>query len=265
MFQCEKERVASRAAEDKPHDSRHQYRGPLPHTHTKPCAPSAEGQRAKVAVDGGQEGLGAGQAQGYVAHLEVLHVVADLQVLAHVALARGAKGLDGEELALLHASGLAALNDGHALAAVDAVGRDAVPVQVAHRANGEGAAVQLHLVRLHDLLHLRADVAEPDVHARGADAGVGGRAHRVEQRRVTRVVRHGEGAVDDAAVDLRAKVHLHHVVVSQHRLVPGVGGVVRRHMVQGAAGGEGDARRQAPLLDHQPHWGSIGVEEGVGG
>jgi len=43
---------------------------------------------------------------------------------------RAAKGLDGVELALLHLGGLPTLHDGHALAGVDLVRRDAVPTQV---------------------------------------------------------------------------------------------------------------------------------------
>lgn len=44
----------------------------------------------------------------------------------------GAKGFNGEELALFHAGGLAALHNGHALARVDAIRPYAVPVQVAY-------------------------------------------------------------------------------------------------------------------------------------
>ena len=43
-----------------------------------------------------------------------------------------------------------------------------------------------------------------------------------------------EGAVNDTAVDLRAKVNLAHVVVLEHRLVAGVRCVVSRNVVQRA-------------------------------
>ena len=49
--------------------------------------PLAEGQGGEVFVDGGQQGLGSGQAQGHMPHPKVLHVVAGLQVLMHKALA----------------------------------------------------------------------------------------------------------------------------------------------------------------------------------
>ena len=54
-------------------------------------------------------GRAAHAPQRDVADVEVLHVVRALEVLADVALAGGAKGLDGVQLALLHLRGLAAL------------------------------------------------------------------------------------------------------------------------------------------------------------
>ena len=42
----------------------------------------------------------------------------------------------------------------------------------------------------------------------------------------------GEGGIDDIAVDMRAEIELEHVVVLEHCLVPGIGSVVRRNLVQ---------------------------------
>lgn len=53
-------------------------------------------------------------------------------------------------------------------------------------------------------------------------------------------------------VDVRPKVDLADVVVAQHRGVSGVGGVVSSTVVDGAAGGEGQARLQPVLLDEPP-------------
>ena len=55
---------------------------------------------------------------------------------------------------------------------------------------------------------------------------------RLEQRVELRIECYGEGAVDDAAVDVGAKVNLHHVVVGQHRLVSIVGGVMGSYVIQ---------------------------------
>ena len=49
--------------------------------------PLAEGEGGEVFVNGGQQGLGARQAQGHVPHIVVLHVMTGLQVLMHEALA----------------------------------------------------------------------------------------------------------------------------------------------------------------------------------
>lgn len=51
---------------------------------------------------------------------------------------------------------------------------------------------------------------------------------------------------------MRPKVDLADVVVAQHRGVSGVGGVVSSTVVDGAAGGEGQARLQPVLLDEPP-------------
>lgn len=89
---------------------------------------AAEGQRAKGLVDVSQQLLGPGGAQRHVAVAEVAHVVAALALLQHVSPAGAAEGLDRVELALLHARRVAVLHDRHALAAVDLIRRDAVPL-----------------------------------------------------------------------------------------------------------------------------------------
>ena len=99
------------------------------------------------------------------------------------------------------------------------------------------------------LLHCLAHVTQPHVDPRRADAHVRGLLHGVHQRVELRVEVHREGAVDDAAVDLRAEVHLHDVVVLQRGLVAAVGRVVRRHVVERAARGEAHAGLQPALLD----------------
>ncbi len=48
---------------------------------------AAEGECAKVLVNGGQQLLGAREPQRHVPHVKVLHVVAALEVLADDALA----------------------------------------------------------------------------------------------------------------------------------------------------------------------------------
>ena len=54
-------------------------------------SPLAEGQGPKVPVDDAQQLLGPRQAQGHMAAVKVLHVVAALQVLIHPTLACSAR------------------------------------------------------------------------------------------------------------------------------------------------------------------------------
>ena len=188
-----------------------------------------------------------------------------LEVVGDVAAAGGAEGLDGEDLALLHAGRVVAgvAHDGDGLAAVDAELLDVVAVEVADALDGEGlradvlAAVlqlgrrvrarrrgKLDLVALHDLLDGGADVRDADVDPGRRDAGVGRGARGVEERLVVVLEREGEGGVDDAAVDVRAEVDLDDVVLLQHDLVPRVGRVVRRAIVDAEAARKPHARDQ---------------------
>jgi hypothetical protein len=73
-----------------------------------------------------------GSPEGHIGDVKVLHVMTALQVFPHVALARGTKGFNGKELALLHLGLLPALHNGHALARMDLVRVYAVPVQIAY-------------------------------------------------------------------------------------------------------------------------------------
>lgn len=66
--------------------------------------------------------------------------------------------LNGEKLPLLHAGGVAALDDGDVLTRVDLVGADAVAVEVAHALDRVGGAVDLDLVALHHFLNRRSDL-----------------------------------------------------------------------------------------------------------
>mmetsp|Transcript_9075 Transcript_9075/g.23732 ORF Transcript_9075/g.23732 Transcript_9075/m.23732 type:complete len:254 (+) Transcript_9075:323-1084(+) len=209
---------------------------------------AAEGECVKILVDEREELLCLRQPQRDVSHIEVLHVMRALEVLLHIALARRPKRLDGEDLTLLHACGFAALDDRDGLARVDLVRSDRVPVQVADRLDWVRLAVDLNLIRLHHLLASSADVAQPGIDARGRDTGARGLTHRLGERVELRVEVHGPRRVDDASIDVSPEIDLAHIAVLQHRLVTGVRGPVRRHMVDGASGGKRDAGLEAILL-----------------
>lgn len=80
----------------------------------------AEGERAKVLVDGVQQRLGRRQTQRNVLQVKVAHVMRHVHVVVHDATAGRAERLDGVELVLLHARRFATLDNGHSFAGVDA-------------------------------------------------------------------------------------------------------------------------------------------------
>jgi hypothetical protein len=178
---------------------------------------TTERERAVLVVDVRQQLLGRGRSERG-ARVRGAHVVTALQVLVHHAATRGAEGLDGVLLVLLHLGVVVGLDDGHALARVYHVGIDRVAVEVLDRFHLVHLAAQLDLVALHHLLNALADLAQSRVYAREFDARVGRLFHRVQQRIVHGIERHRECAVDNVAVDVHAKVHFHHIGGTQHRL-----------------------------------------------
>mmetsp|Transcript_4537 Transcript_4537/g.17849 ORF Transcript_4537/g.17849 Transcript_4537/m.17849 type:complete len:308 (+) Transcript_4537:328-1251(+) len=183
--------------------------------------------------------------QRNVWQVKVLHIVAAFHVLMHVAAPRAPKGLDGKHLSFLHASRVAALHNRDAFACMDLIRGDRVSVEVADRFHGVGHPIDLTLVGLHDLLNVLADLVQGHVDAGRADALVGGLLNGFHQRLILVIEVDRPRAVDDAPLNLRAKIHLHDVVVREHGVVPWVGRVVRRDVVQAAARRKGNAPLQA--------------------
>ena len=206
--------------------------------------PATKGNRAEILLDHAEQAAGGGDAERDVGRVGAERVVADLGGIVEdvAAAADGAEGLDGEDLVLLHLGGLvAAFDDGDGLAAVDRVWDDVVPVEVADRFDRVGLPVERDFVGFHGFLDRGADIAEADVDAGFANAGVGGFFDGGEELVVLVVEGHGEGGVDDATVHVHAEVDFHHVLVREDLLVAGVRGEVRGAVVQAETGGEAGA------------------------
>lgn len=189
-------------------------------------------------------------------------------IVSHVALSGATEGLDGKHFSLLHLGLVATLDDRHALAAVDDILVDVVSVEVSDRLHWIRGAVDFDLVAFHRLLDGSADVTHTDVDtsflhriSQGllhttADGGntytnasISGILDSLQERVEDWVKGHGEGAVDNASIDMDAKVDLHHVSLLQHHLVPCVGRVVRRAVVDTQTTGEAHATQKVvPLL-----------------
>jgi hypothetical protein len=152
------------------------------------------------------------------------------------------ESFDGEELALLHFGCIPPFYDGHRFAGMDLVRPNAVSIQIPDALDGIHFTIQLNFVAFHDLLDSCTNIAQPHIDACSRNARIGGCFHRVDERVVPRVEMDGARAINDAPAYVCPEIQLHHVVVLQHRLVTSIGSVVRSHPVEGAAGGECDAR-----------------------
>ena len=205
-------------------------------------------------------------------------------VVNSVAPPRRAKGLDGKHLTLLHLGLVAVLDERDGLAAVDVPLLDVVASDVAHGLDAVRLTADLDLVALHDFLDGGADVADAHVDAGGLGvnrsaltlgtrvrgegrrwgvyphARVGGVLDCGQQVVVGRVKGHGEGAVEDPAVDVHAKVNSQDILLLQHdRLLARIGGVVGDLVVEAQSRGEAHARLeaisglQAGIVQKRPH------------
>mmetsp|Transcript_57830 Transcript_57830/g.122656 ORF Transcript_57830/g.122656 Transcript_57830/m.122656 type:complete len:368 (-) Transcript_57830:251-1354(-) len=182
--------------------------------------------------------------------MKVFHVVRALHVLDDVPPSGGSEGLDGKDFVLFHFGDVIGLNDGDRLSRVDLVGSYGVAIEISYALDRIRLPVQLHLVAFHYLLHRLPNVTQPHVDPGRLDSRVRRRLDSLQQWIVLGIERHRPRAVDDPPIDLRPEVHLHDVIVRQHGIVPAVGRVVRRHVVEAAPGGEPYSPLQ-PVLPYQ--------------
>lgn len=158
-----------------------------------------------------------------------------------MAASRRPESLDRIHLTLLHLHIGVVLDTGHSLTCVDFVGVDRVPIEVLDHLDRVHLAPDLHLVGLHGLLDIATQFTDPNINACLPHTSISGILDRLEQFIVHWVESHREGSVNNASVDMRTEVDLHHIVVVQDSVVSGIGSVVRGYVVDRAACREGDA------------------------
>jgi len=201
-----------------------------------------KGERSEILVDHVEKLLGFGQTKGNVTHFRVAHVVARLHVIVDESTAGRAKSFDSVNLILLHANRLTALDNRNRLAGVNAIRSDRVSAQIANRLYLVCFPVELNLVRLHNLLNRFSNVTQANVDSSRLDASVGRIADRLEKLVVLLVEGKRKRAVDDAPVDVSAKINFANIVVAENRLVARIWCIVSSAMVGRASGRKGKTR-----------------------
>lgn len=156
-------------------------------------------------------------------------------VVPDIAFACAAECLNGKGFTLFHLSLVAALDNRHRLAAVDAIPADAVAVEVADAFYGVCLPLDLALVALHDLLDRSANVRHAHIDTCFLNTCVGSILARIDQVVIGWVEVHGEGRVDNASVDVHTKVDLHDVLLLEYHLVARVGRIVGSAVVDAQA------------------------------
>ena len=159
-------------------------------------------------------------------------------IIADIAFAGATKGLDRKDLAFFHLGLVAALDNGDAFTAVNAVLNNVVTIQVLDRLDRIGLSGQLHFVALHGFLNGSANIAHSDIDAGFPNPSVRSVFGGSQKIVIEWVEGHGKRTVDNASVDVGAKVDLHHVVLLQDHLVTCVRGVVGSAVVDAQACGE---------------------------
>mmetsp|Transcript_65582 Transcript_65582/g.77659 ORF Transcript_65582/g.77659 Transcript_65582/m.77659 type:complete len:230 (-) Transcript_65582:121-810(-) len=127
---------------------------------------------------------------------------------------------------------------------------DRMPVQIPYTFHRINLTIQLHLITLHNLLNCLTDVTKPHVNPRRLYPSICRLLHRLQQRIVTRIKTHSPRRINNPSVNLRPKIHLHHVVVLQNRVVTRIRSVMRRDVVQAATRRKPNTARE-PVLFHQ--------------
>jgi hypothetical protein len=92
-------------------------------------------------------------------------IAIDTNVICQPAIACGAKGLDGKDIAFLHALVCLGLDERDLLVTVNLVAKDVVASDVLNCFDGNGLAAEFDLVALHYLLDILADLVNPGVDA----------------------------------------------------------------------------------------------------
>lgn len=117
---------------------------------------------------------------------------------------------------------------------MDLIGIDRMSIQISHHLHRVDLALDLHLVRFHRLLDPSANLSKPGIDTRLPQSSISCILDSLEQLVVGGIESNGEGAVDDPALDVCPEVDLADVVIAQHRIVSGIGSVMRGHVVQRA-------------------------------
>lgn len=136
----------------------------LLHSNTLQVPPGKD-QRPKILVNRLQQRPGGGVMKTRSAGMLVAPVAVDPDVVSEISFAGAAESFDGEDLAFFHALRGRRLDEGDLFGAVDLVAQDVVAGDVADRFDGDGLAVELDFVALHDFLDGRADVVDSGVDA----------------------------------------------------------------------------------------------------
>mmetsp|Transcript_493 Transcript_493/g.1024 ORF Transcript_493/g.1024 Transcript_493/m.1024 type:complete len:228 (+) Transcript_493:563-1246(+) len=124
-----------------------------------------------------------------------------------------------------------------------------MPIKIADWFDRVGLSIDLHLIRFDGFLDCSPNLRQPGVDASLFDAGVRAILCGRDQVVILRVERNCESAVDNPSIHLNSKIQLTHIVMCQHYLIPIIRGVVRSHMIQGAAGGKSPATIQPVFLN----------------
>lgn len=152
-------------------------------------------------------------------------------IVSNVSVSGASKRLNRKDFALLHLRRIVVLDDGHALSTMNLPLANVVTVEIPNTLHGECLLSNRHLITLHDLLDLLSNVAHAHINPGRLQPRIRRRLDRLQQRVIHRIPAHRERRIDDAAVDMHAEVHTHHVLLLHRHLVPRIGRVVRRDVV----------------------------------
>ncbi len=103
------------------------------------------------------------------------------------------------------------------------IGVYGMPIQILNHFDWMHFPLQLDLVGFHGLLNFGTDFTQASINASLPDASVGGILHRFQELIIDRVKCNSEGCINDAPLNLCAKINFADIIIFQHHVIKELG------------------------------------------
>mmetsp|Transcript_12058 Transcript_12058/g.14162 ORF Transcript_12058/g.14162 Transcript_12058/m.14162 type:complete len:338 (+) Transcript_12058:625-1638(+) len=111
------------------------------------------------------------------------------------------------------------------------IGPNRMAVQIPYTFDRKDLPPNLHLIALHNLLNRLSNITQPNINPCLTNPRISSLLHRLQQRIIHRIKTNRPRRVNNPPINLTPKIHLHHIIILQHGVIPGIRRIMRRHVV----------------------------------